>query len=62
MPISYLYFCFYYNNYSPLPEFQLIPGHNFIELLKHKILLKQTNPCSVKSGYRPRLHSIVMLS
>ena len=38
------------------------PGPNFIELLKHKILLKQKNPCLVKSDYRPRLHSIVMLS
>ena len=37
-------------------------GPNFIELLKHKILLKLKNPCLVKSDYRPRLHSIVMLS
>ena len=39
------------------------PGPNFIELLKHKILLKQTIHCLVKSDlFRPRLHSIVMLS
>ena len=37
-------------------------GPNSIELLKHKILHKQQNPCLVKSDYRPRLHSIVMLS
>ena len=35
---------------------------NFIELLKHKNLLKQKIHCLVKSDYRPRLHSIVMLS
>ena len=42
----------------------LKPGPNFIELLQHKILLKQKNPCLhvVKSDYRPRLHSIVMIS
>ena len=37
-------------------------GPNFIELLKHKILLKQKNHCLVKSDYRPRLHSVGMLS
>ena len=37
-------------------------GPNFIELLKHKSLLKQKNPGLIKSDYWPRLHSIVMLS
>ena len=37
-------------------------GPNFKELLKHKIMLKQKNTCFEKSDYRPRLHSIVMLS
>ena len=38
------------------------PGPNFMELLKHKILVKQKIHCLVKSDYRPRLHSKVMLS
>ena len=37
-------------------------GPNFIELLKHNILLKQKIHCLVKSDYQPRYHSIVMLS
>ena len=37
-------------------------GPNFIELFKHKILLKQKNPCLAKLIYRPKLHSTVMLS
>ena len=32
------------------------PGPIFMELLKHKILLRRTNPCLVKSDYRPGLH------
>ena len=45
-----------------IPVYLLWPGPNFIELLKHKILLKQKNHCLVKSDCRPRLHLIVMLS
>ena len=40
----------------------LLTGPNFIELLKHTILLKRKIHCLVKSDYRPRLHSNVMLS
>ena len=40
----------------------MLPGPNFIELLKHTILLKYNNPCLVKSDYRPIPHLIVMLS
>ena len=47
--------------------FHFAKGNTIVKLFKEhqaktKFSLKQRNPCLVKSDYRPRLHSIVMLS
>ena len=55
--------CLFNKFKDEIPErgYNSTAGSNFMELFKHKILLKQKKPCLVKSDNRPRLHSIVML-